>query len=613
MLLPGFISKLLAVFRGSVAPPLIFLTVMFGFWFGLMPGWSGLHVALLIIALIVNLHIGLFLLSLGVGKALCFSAAPLLYYVGVWVRNSLDGLLTFLASVPIVGITDFSRFALAGALVLGPVIGAIAGLGIALSVVKFRYMMLHIDRNSERFRKWYSNPWVRVLDRLLVGKRAKDVQSMFKKPVYIRKAGVVLAVLVVGGFLAAAHFLASGAVKDYTTEALTRTNGAEVDLAGLDISLLGGRVSADDLQVTDANKPQQNELVIEKVTSDAGMYDLTLGRLVMETVELSGMKFDQPRQSPGKVIEKPAKEEPFDPCSYDTKAGEVQKLDKYVKDAGKLKEWLQKVRDWLPSGKEKPSAEPQKAPEKYLEFLDARAITPPSARVWAKQVRADDVAIPSALFGNSEILLTNLSDVPQSLDEPVTFTLKSHETPAILKVTIDYAKPGSPEVSGTFEGFDLGKMQSALGEDAGIAFQSGLAGGTFTGQLTQEQMDLTIKLTLKNLQATGQGDGVLGLGANETTEIMQALNELSTTIRAIGPTMEPRLVFDTEGLSDQFKQALAKAGKDRLMKEVDTKLQEQLGEQVPEELKGTIEKPAKDIVEGLGGLLGGKKEEKKKE
>ena len=221
-----------------------------------------------------------------------------------------------MASVPIVGITDFSRFALDGALVLGPVIGAIAGLGIALSVVKFRHMMVHVDRNSEKFRKWYSNPWVRLLDRLLIGKRAKDVQSMFKKAVYIRKAGVVLAVLVVGGFLVAAHFLASGAMKDYATEALTQANGAEVDLAGLDISLLGGRVSADDLQVTDANKPQQNELVIEKVTSDAGMYDLTLGRLVMETVELSGMKFDQPRQNPGRVVETPPKkEEAFDPCS----------------------------------------------------------------------------------------------------------------------------------------------------------------------------------------------------------------------------------------------------------------------------------------------------------
>ena len=69
MILPGFIRKLLAVFRGSVAPPLILLSVMIGFWVGLMPGWSGLHTALLVVVLILNIHLGLFLLSLGVGKA----------------------------------------------------------------------------------------------------------------------------------------------------------------------------------------------------------------------------------------------------------------------------------------------------------------------------------------------------------------------------------------------------------------------------------------------------------------------------------------------------------------------------------------------------------------
>ena len=38
MLLPRFIKKLLAVMRGSVAPPLIFLSVLIGFWFGLKTG-----------------------------------------------------------------------------------------------------------------------------------------------------------------------------------------------------------------------------------------------------------------------------------------------------------------------------------------------------------------------------------------------------------------------------------------------------------------------------------------------------------------------------------------------------------------------------------------------
>ena len=73
--------------------------------------------------------------------------------------------------------------------------------------------------------------------------------------------------------------------------------------------------------------------------------------------------------------------------------------------------------------------------------------------------------------------------------------------------------------------------------------------------------------------------------------------------------MYKRQVFDTKGLGEEFKQALVKAGKDRLQKELDAKLQEQLGDKVPEQLKDAIKTPGKNIVEGLGGLLGGKKKD----
>jgi hypothetical protein len=285
---------------------------------------------------------------------------------------------------------------------------------------------------------------------------------------------------------------------------------------------------------------------------------------------------------------------------------DVEKLEKYVKDAKKIKEQLEKLRKWLPESKggEAPP-EATQTPKKYLEYLKARAATPPSFKMLAKRVLADKVKIPSELFGDSQILLTNVSDAPEAAALPVGLELKSNETPAALQVSVDYSKPGTPQATGKFEGIDLGKFQSGLGEDAGIAFQSGSASGTFTGQLTKEMIDLTINVDIKDLKATGQGDGVLGLGAKETSEVMEVLNELTTTIRVVGPVTEPRLVFDAKGLTEDFKQALVKAGKERLQKEIDSKVQEEIGDKVPEELK----KPAEDLMKNLGGLLGGKKKE----
>lgn len=66
--------------------------------------------------------------------------------------------------------------------------------------------------------------------------------------------------------------------------------------------------------------------------------------------------------------------------------------------------------------------------------------------------------LPSELFGNSRILMTNLSDAAHALGEPITLELTSHETPAALKAQIRRYSSGTPHVTGTFEGFDLSKI-----------------------------------------------------------------------------------------------------------------------------------------------------------
>ncbi len=163
------------------------------------------------------------------------------------------------------------------------------------------------------------------------------------------------------------------------------------------------------------------------------------------------------------------------------------------------------------------------------------------------------------------------------------------------------------KLSGIFSGFDLAKFQSGLGERAGLAFQSGLAAGSFNGQISAQTVDLSIAVNIKNLKATSQGDGILGLGANHTRRILDTLKDLNTTIRVVGPVTEPRVAFDTKGLTEQFRQALIDAGRERFAQELDGQIQKQLGDKLPDEVKDVV-KP-EGLLEALGGLLGGKKEE----
>jgi len=607
MILPRFIKKFLAILRGGVSPVLIFLSITLGFWFGLIPGWSGLHTALVIVMLILNVHVSLFLLSAGIGKTLCFAAAPVLYHFGAWVQSYLSFLLRLLASIPIIGMTDFSKYSVTGAVVLGPIIGAVAGLLMARSVISFRRMFLKLEKGSEKFKKWYSTGWVRILDRLLVGKRTKDVESLFTgKTKYIRKAGVALAVLLLAVSAAATYLIKDTTIKDYASGKMTSANGAEVNLDDLDLSILTGAVAASGIQVTDPQNPNNNQLSVDKVAADASIYSLLVGKLVMEQVEVTNVKFDQKRATPGKVLSADDKPPTFDPCELDLDLADLAKLEKYLKDAKALKEKLQKLRKWLPKKDAgEAAAQPEQVPQKYLDYLTAHAITSPAPRMLAKKVILNNVEISSPTFGNSNVLLTNINDAPHAAKLPIALEIKSLDTPAILTVKIDYSsKDGPPKLSGTFEGFDMKKIQSSLSNDAGLMFESGSASGQFNGTATNEAIDLALNIGISNLKAKGQGKGVLGLGSETTTEAFDALKELKTTIRVVGPPTDPRLVFDVKGLTEELKQALVKAGKDRLIKEIDDKLgekiDEELGDKIPDDMKESLKKPT-ELIKGLFG------------
>jgi uncharacterized protein (TIGR03546 family) len=614
--IPGPIKKLLKILRGGVSPVIIFISIMLGFTFGVIPGFSGLHVVLIVLVFLLNVHLGMFLMSAALGKALCFAAAPVLYYIGMGAQNYLSPVLKFLAAIPIIGITDFNRYAVVGGLIAGPVIGVAAGLFMARTVIGFRRMILKTEENSEKFKKWYSNKWVRILDRILIGKRAKDTKALFTaKTKIIRKAGVAFAVILLLICGITAHFLKDTRIKDYATARLTRLNGAEVDVNALKLSVLNGEASVSGIQITDPNNPAQNQIAVGNISADASVYDLMLGKVVMDEVKLSDVQFDQKRQTPGKVeVKETGAGEPevFDPCEYKVTMGDVSKIDKYLQNAKAVRQWLQKARKWLPKPAEtegKAEAPIEKAPIKYLDYLVARANVPTSARFLAKNVLLEKVKIQSPVFGSSNISLENINDAPSVTALPIALKVKSNETPIDVNMTFDYRDGKKvPKVTGNFSGLDLSKLQSNLSSGAGLSFTSGLASGKFNGLVTSESIDLTIDLEVQNMQASSQGDGILGMDAQTTSEALKILKDLKTTIKIVGPTTEPRLVFDTNGLQASIKQALVAAGKERLAEEVNKQVEKQLGDKVPEELKGVIKKPDDLIKKGLGGLLGGNKE-----
>jgi hypothetical protein len=471
-------------------------------------------------------------------------------------------------------------------------------------------MLLKLEEGSDKFKKWYSNRWVRILDRLLVGKRTKDAKALFSaKSKIFRKAGVGLAVillLICGG---ATFLLKDTKIKEYAAAKLSQANGAEVNLETLKLSVLAGEALVSGIQVTDANNPENNQVAVERIAANASVYNLLLGRVVLDKVQVSNVQFDQKRQTPGTVIKKEAEEpEVFDPCNYEVTVADIARLEKYLENAKAVKEWLQKIRKWLPEpADEQAEKAVEQAPIKYLDYLVARADVQPSPRLLARNVLLEGVRISSPVFGNTTISVENINDSPAASALPIKLQVKSKDTPLEIDMTLDYSSGEQvPTVSGAFSKLDLSKLQSNLSSSAGLAFTSGLVSGQFRGLVTSESVDLAVDIDVQNMQATGQGDGILGMGSKNTSEAFKVLKDLKTTIRVVGPTTEPRLVFDVKGLQGSVKEALVKAGQERLSEEIDKQIDEQLdkklGDKVPSEIKDALKK-SKGL---LDGLLGGK-------
>jgi hypothetical protein len=181
--------------------------------------------------------------------------------------------------------------------------------------------------------------------------------------------------------------------------------------------------------------------------------------------------------------------------------------------------------------------------------------------------------------------------------------MKSYDTPASVDITFDYASPEqAPPVLGKFAGFDLKKIQAGLSRKSRLILESGTASGSFDGKVTNQFIDLTINVIVSDMKASSRGGGIWGLDAKTSSEALKVLENLNTTIRVVGPVTEPSLEFDIKGLQENLKEALIKAGKDRLAQEIDKQIDKALDDKLPDEIKDVLKKPG-GLLDGLDGIL----------
>ncbi len=606
MLLPKRIRKIIALLRGQVSPLLAGLSVGLGFWFGLMPGFYGIHALLLVFLILLNIPIGLFILSAGIGKAAALAAAPVLYHMGVFVVDHIPVFIHIVEKIPLAGATDFDRDAVTGALLAGPIAGAVLGWVVGLIILAFRKTWLKLESNSEKFIQWQQKKWIRFLDRVIVGKRAKDAKSTLEvKAKLIRKGGLALAILLLLLFLGLSWAFKNSMIKDKVTAKLAQANGATVDIGNIDLSPLTGSLGVKDLAVADKDNLNNNQFQIDELSTKASVYQLSLGKLVMDQITVSGVKFDQKRSEPAQLVEKPnPTPEPPAQVKEETPSGwDKARLEGYLKDAQKVKDFIGKIRPWLPQRQSKAALSEEKPP-RFLDYLTKRMDRHPQVRMLAKKILLDQVTLPDQQFGLSTITLKNINDAPMTAQLPLELNIASQAGPQ-LDAILHFDDPNQPgKLTASFTALDLARLQAGLKSDNAMIFEQGKASGKIEGILTRDQVDLTIKAQLSELQAQA-GAGLFGLDAQTTQQALNALKNLDLTLKITGPLSTPSLAFDSQALQNELKSKLTEIGREKAKEEINRVIEKNLPEKVPEDINNVI-KP--DVIKkGLQDLLGGKK------
>jgi uncharacterized protein (TIGR03545 family) len=116
---------------------------------------------------------------------------------------------------------------------------------------------------------------------------------------WIRWSGLVTFLVLVGVVFAMTYLALTMVLKSQLEKYASQAWGAEISIDRLDFSFLPLGVSLNGIDVTDPKKPMQNLVTIGHLGASLNMYQLVVGRTVIEDMSLQHLGFNQPRMTSG--------------------------------------------------------------------------------------------------------------------------------------------------------------------------------------------------------------------------------------------------------------------------------------------------------------------------
>lgn len=125
----------------------------------------------------------------------------------------------------------------------------------------------------------------------------------------IRWKGLIPFAIIVTGLWVGGWLFADTLARVGLERSLTRINGAQVDIAQADVRWQPLGIQLTEIAITDPEQPQRNSASMASVVIALDGLAMLTGKWVLEAVTVDGLQFGTLRQTPGRVLERPAPEQ----------------------------------------------------------------------------------------------------------------------------------------------------------------------------------------------------------------------------------------------------------------------------------------------------------------
>lgn len=604
--------------RGNATPFQLVAATTLGALLGFAPAIAqapALWLILVAVLLVTNANLGLAFLVAGGAKLLSLLVVPLSFQVGRFLlEGPTAGLFGVLVNTPVLAWCGLEYYAVSGGLLVGLVVGLVLGVAVVRVVTAFRRRMLAAAQDPGRLSELASKPLARFGIWLFFGKQAEGTwEEKLARRVGnpVRVWGAVLIVLLLAGFWFGQKPLASSLARSGMQTGLERTNGATVDLGEVELDLEQGRFAVAALALADPNALERNVFQADALEADVDQADLLRKRFHVSKLVVHEARSGAARETPGERFTPAAEPEPPDDGPGLGDYG----IEDVIADYRLWKERLAQVRRWIDDLSPK---RPEAAPpgEEELETLSERIAREVREKGWFG-VKQGDLVDAAPTFLLSELSVQGLSFA--ALPEQV-FDLEGRElstqpwlvdgAPRVelasrdgrIRVVLDLAPVSRAGGNGAIRMAWKGLSVDGVMAQLKLPGKAPLSGGTLDLAIDGAWDQGRIGVVDLPLVATFH-DTVLAFEGLEPTP----LDELELNVGLKGAIDSPRIHFEPSSLTEALKQA----GKAELARQVQGRLKDELGVDVPVDSGGVqkeLEKAAAEKTKGLlDGVLGGKK------